>query len=103
MSGYLISTAVLGTKVRDYTPEHQVGLFQGVRMVFVVMLPMVTGPYIGLGATNIMPGPVYINEYGQEAITPGRLIFLFTAIVLILALVPIILLIRKEKKDEAVQ
>ena len=103
MSGYLISTAVLGTKVRDYTPEHQVGLFQGVRMVFVVMLPMVTGPYIGLGATSIMPGPIYIDDYGQEAITPGRLIYLFAAIFLVLALVPIILLIRKEKKDEAAQ
>lgn len=29
MTGYLISTAVLGAKIRDYTPIKEVGLFQG--------------------------------------------------------------------------
>lgn len=101
MAGYLVSTAVLGAKVRDYTPANQAGLFQGVRMVFVVMIPMVTGPYIGLAATSMRPGVPYIDDYGQEVATPSSFIFLFTAIVLVLALIPIILLIRKEKKDEA--
>ena len=101
MAGYLVSTAVLGAKVRDYTPANQAGLFQGVRMVFVVMIPMVTGPYIGLPATSLRPGVPYIDDYGQEVATPSSFIFLFTAIVLVLALIPIILLIRKEKKDEA--
>lgn len=99
MAGYLISTAVLGAKVRDYTPSNQAGLFQGVRMVFVVMIPMVTGPYIGLAATNMKPGVPYIDDYGQEVATPSSFIFLFTAIVLVLALIPIILLVRKEKTD----
>ena len=101
MAGYLVSTAVLGAKVRDYTPANQAGLFQGVRMIFVVMIPMVTGPYIGLAATSLRPGVPYIDDYGQEVATPSSFIFLFTAIVLVLALIPIILLIRKEKKDEA--
>ena len=45
MTGYMIGTAVLGAKVRDYTPVKEVGLFQGIRMIFLVLLPMVTGPY----------------------------------------------------------
>ena len=101
MAGYLVSTAVLGAKVRDYTPANQAGLFQGVRMVFVVMIPMVTGPYIGLAASSMNTDNTYINDYGQTVTTPSSYIFLFTAVVLVLALIPIILLIRREKKDEA--
>ena len=99
MAGYLICTAVLGAKVRDYTPVNQAGLFQGIRMVFVVMIPMVTGPYIGSGVSYINPN-TYINDFGEEVIRPNSLVFLFTAIVLVLALIPIIFLIRKEKADE---
>ena len=101
MAGYLICTAVLGAKVRDYTPANQAGLFQGVRMVFVVMIPMVTGPYIGLGMSSINPN-TYINDYGQEVTRPSSLVFLGTAIVLLFVLIPLILLLRKEKADEQV-
>ena len=47
MTGYMVSTAVLNAKIRDYTPANEAGLFQGVRMIFAVLIPMVTGPYIG--------------------------------------------------------
>ena len=100
MAGYLICTAVLGAKVRDYTPVNQAGLFQGVRMVFVVMIPMVTGPYIGSGVSNINRVEYWNADYQMYELRPNSLIFLFTAIVLVLALIPIIFLIRKEKADE---
>ena len=100
MAGYLICTAVLGAKVRDYTPVNQAGLFQGVRMVFVVMIPMVTGPYIGSGVSNINRVEYWNEDYQMNELRPNNLIFLFTAIVLVLALIPIIFLIRKEKADE---
>ena len=100
MAGYLICTAVLGAKVRDYTPVNQAGLFQGVRMVFVVMIPMVTGPYIGSGVSNINRVEYFNEDYQMYELRPNSLIFLFTAIVLVLALIPIIFLIRKEKADD---
>ena len=98
MTGYLLSTAVLGAKVRDYTPENQTGLFQGVRMVFVVMIPMVTGPYIGQGASMIN-GKTYINEFNQTSIEPNSFIFLFSTIILLFVLIPVILLLRREKQN----
>ena len=99
MTGYLLSTAVISAKIRDYTPSNQVGLFQGVRMVFVVMIPMITGPYIGQGASMIN-GTTYVNEFNQTSIQPNSYIFIFTAIVMLFVLIPIILLLRKEKKNE---
>ena len=103
MAGYLISTAVLGAKVRDYTPANQAGLFQGVRMVFVVMIPMVTGPYIGMAASNINPHYYENPDYdGLLTLTPNSLVFLFAAIVLLFVLIPIFFLLRQEKKDTQV-
>ena len=98
MSGYMIGTAVLGAKVRDYTPPKEVGLFQGIRMIFLVMIPMVTGPYIGQGVSYINKVE-YINEFGRTVIQPNAFIFLFAGIVLALAVIPTIFVIGKEKQN----
>ena len=97
MSGYLCSTAILGSKVRDYIPENRSGSFQGVRMVFVVLIPMVTGPYIGKGVSHIN-GVYYVNEYGYESIQPNQYIFLFAGLIMLLALIPLIILVKKENE-----
>ena len=99
MSGYMIGTAVFGAKIRDYTPKKEVGLFQGVRMIFFVLIPMVTGPYIGQAVSYINKHE-YINEYGRTVVTPNAFIFLFAAIIIGLTIVPTIFIIRKEKKNE---
>ena len=99
MTGYMISTAALGAKIRDYTPENQVGLFQGVRMIFAVLIPMVTGPYIGLGLSNIN-AQTYINEFNKEVTEPNRFIFLGAAIVLLIAIVPLLYMIMMERKNK---
>ena len=99
MTGYMISTAALGAKIRDYTPENQVGLFQGVRMIFAVLIPMVTGPYIGLGLSNIN-AHTYINEFNKEVTEPNRFIFLGAAIVLLIAIIPLIYMIMMERKNK---
>ena len=97
MTGYLVSTAVLGAKVRDYTPKKEVGLFQGVRMIFVVLIPMIIGPLIG-NALCLIGGTPYKNEYGQTVYPPNKWLFLVTGIVFLCATIPVILMIRKEKK-----
>ena len=99
MTGYLVATAVLGAKIRDYTPEKETGLFQGVRMVFVVMIPMVTGPFIGRGVSRIN-GSYAPNEYGEMSVLPNQFIFLFAAITMLLVVVPLLFLIKKEREDD---
>lgn len=100
MSGYMVLTALFGAKVRDYTPEGKAGLFQGIRLLFVVMIPMVTGPYIGQALCNINP-KYYIDDYGQEVLLPNNLIFLGLAVVLALTIIPVIILMKKEKEQNA--
>ena len=102
MSGFLLATAVFGAKIRDYTPENEVGLFQGVRMIFAVLIPMVTGPYIGQGASYIN-GTIYVDDFGQQSIQPNQYIFLFTTIVMVLVFIPLLILIKREKNQEPVQ
>ncbi len=101
MTGYLLATAVLGAKVRDFTPEKEVGLFQGIRMIFVVMIPMVTGPYIGQGASMIN-NEMTEGDFGQWSYAPTPYIFLFAAIAVLFVLIPLIILYKKEKQDEQV-
>ncbi|MFA5481717.1 MAG: MFS transporter [Bacilli bacterium] len=97
MSGYMISTAVLGSKIRDYTPRKEVGLFQGIRMIFVVLIPMVTGPFIG-EAAYMNTAATYENDYGQFVKLPNEYIYIAAAVVLLLAIVPVIILIIKDRQ-----
>lgn len=100
--GYLVLAIQLNASIRDFIPKGMAGRFQGIRMIFMVLLPMVIGPWLGDIAcrnSNI----TYTNEYGVETIVPSAAMFLYAAIVAVLALVPVIILIKKKvfnKKTE---
>lgn len=96
MSGFLLATAVFNAKIRDYTPENEVGLFQGVRMIFAVLLPMVSGPYIGQ-AVSYINGVYYVDDFNQTSIQPNSYIFLFTALGMLFVFIPLFILFKKEK------
>ena len=98
MSGYLISTAVLGAKVRDYTPKNEVGLFQGVRMIFCVLIPMIIGPMVIAEIICRLGGKPYQNEYDVTVYPPNKWLFFVTGIIFLLAVIPVIIMMRKEKK-----
>ena len=98
MSGYLISTAVLGAKVRDYTPKNEVGLFQGVRMLFTVLIPMIIGPMVIAEIICRLGGEPYKNQYNVTVYPPNKWLFFVTGIIFLLAIIPVVLMIRKENK-----
>lgn len=97
MGGYMLVTAALNATVRDYTPADSVGHFQGVRMIFSVLLPMLIGPYIG-SAVIKNSGETYI-ELGQVKNVPTPNIFLAAAITLIPVVIPVIILKVKSRKQ----
>lgn len=95
---YMVLTAVISAIIRDYTPKDEAGSFQGVRMIFAVCIPMVTGPYIG-EACYAFTAETYVNEYMQEVKLPNEFIFLGAAIVLALAFIPAVILMIHHKKE----
>jgi MFS family permease len=98
MFGYIICATVINSLVRDYTPKDKEGVFQGVRMVFQVALPMVTGPYIAQVIVNNLSNETYINDFNVTQKLPPKWIWLFGAGVFTLIFIPIIILIIKNHK-----
>ena len=100
--GLMTFGIVMSAAVRDHTPEDRVGAFQGVRMIFNVLLPMVIGPAAGSAViTRCAPLHAlgtYINDYGESVACPVPEIFLCAAAFAALVLLPAILLKRKGLK-----
>ncbi len=96
--GYVVLQIQLNASVRDYIPEDKVGLFQGIRMIFFVLIPMVVGPW--LGDIAIRSSNFTIEEYGELKEVPSTSMFFFASIVAILIFVPLFLLMKKEPGSE---
>ena len=90
MSGYLNGMAAFGTQLRNYTPEHMAGRFQGLRILSQVLIPGIIGPQIG--AWVLRDAPTVNNSDGTVSFLPSADIFL--AALIILAIVTIALAIR---------
>ena len=96
MSGYMLVTAALSGTIRDFTPDGKAGLFQGIRMIFQVLLPMIIGPYIG--AAVIRGSAETYVELGVTKQVPTPDIFLAAAVVLAFLVIPVTLLKRRDRQ-----
>jgi len=96
--GMLISACCNGL-IRDYTPAGMAGRFQGIRILFQVLIPMVTGPYLGVLAIR-STGMTY-EDLGvvKEVPTPG--IFLMAAAILLLLWAVVALMARRTRGEGA--
>lgn len=97
MSGYMMMTAALGANIRDNTPKDKVGIFQGVRLFYTVLIPMLLGPNIG--TLVIMNSKSTYVELGQVKSVPTPGIFLAAAALLLFTAIPLAALKRMEKKN----
>ena len=99
MSGYMLLSSALTAQMRELTPENQAGHFQGIRMIFTVMLPMIIGPFIGASLIR-ESGETYV-DLGQVKTVPTPAIFIGAAAVLVLLAVPLFFLSREFKRKKA--
>ena len=95
LTGYGFLGIMLNATVRDHTPEDKVGLFQGVRMIFFVLIPMVVGPHIGDLACSLSRSGQYLDETGNLTYEPAPAMFLAAGIVILFTLIPLIALRKK--------
>ena len=95
--GYVSFPAILNSLIRSYIPEGKEGIFMGIRMIFVVALPMCIGPFIG-SALNNAYGEIYYDQFNVANPLPSNYGYLVGLIVLLLVLIPIYFLIKYSKK-----
>ena len=91
--GYASLMILLNAAIRDFTPEDKAGQFQGIRMIFYVLIPMVVGPMLGKTASVSSAVP-YIDEFGVSQLAPTSAMFLWAAAVAALVFVPLVFLIK---------
>ncbi len=103
-AGYGLLTIMLNSTARDYTPEDKTGLFQGVRMIFFVLIPMVIGPEIGDIVCKLKASGTYVGDDGILNYEPCAEMFIAASVVAVFLLIPIIILCKRgiDKKSEEV-
>ncbi len=94
MGGILSLTASFTSTFQNHIPKGCEGRYQGVRMCFTVLIPMMIGPVISL--------LIGLDAMGMngESFVPPYTVFLASAIVAILAAIPIIAMRRLSDKEE---
>ena len=92
MGGFMLSAAAFGASVRDATPTDRAGMVQGLRMIAMVLVPMVLGPFIG--ASVILGANETYTDLGVVRQVPTPWIFPAAAVVAILTVFPMVALRR---------
>lgn len=98
LSGYLGATACFAAEVRNNTPTSRVGLFQGLRIFMVVLVPMLVGPWIG-STVSASGGQIAGFGVTGDGFTPSSMIFLAGAIVSLLVFI-VLAVIRRRAQAE---
>lgn len=93
LAASMVLAASVNGLIKDYIPSGEAGRFQGVRMIFAVMLPMIIGPFIGSSVIK-QSGQTYV-DLGIVKQVPTPAIFLAASLLLLLTLLPLCLL-RKQ-------
>ena len=87
MGGFMLSAAAFGASVRDATPTDRVGMVQGLRMIAMVLVPMVLGPFIG--ASVILGANETYTDLGVVRQVPTPWVFPAAAVGARLTRVPV--------------
>lgn len=96
--GWALFSIATNASVRDFMPAGKVGVFQGIRMIFYVLIPMIVGPFIGNLVCQVS-SVTYTNEYGVVTSAPGAVMFWASAAVAIFILIPVVILKKKYRPD----
>lgn len=91
----ILMTIVLNTWHRNLLPPEARGAYQGVRLIFAVLAPMVLGSAIGSVIIQLFGAPAVID--GRPGVLPPPAIYWASALVVLCALIPVGLLYRRSR------
>lgn len=93
MGSFMLATAAVSATVRNLTPTDRAGQVQGLRMIAVVLIPMVLGPFIGAAVID-GAAETYV-DLGVVKQVPTPWIFPAAAVVTLLIIPPALALTRR--------
>lgn len=91
-----LTSVVRGSWMQDKYPQENIGKFQGVRLIFMVLIPMVIGPFIGSFVIQLYGIPIIID--GEAGYIPTPPLIIVGAIIGLLALIPLFFIKKSEGK-----
>lgn len=95
--GYMCVYQSLMIWVKNLYPEDKRGSFEGIRLLFYVLIPMAIGTTIASPIIKAFGNPV-VNEYGVEGYAPTSILFVIAAAIALLTYIPIYFAHREEKR-----
>ena len=95
--GYVLILQTTTAWAKNLYPEDSRGQFEGVRIVFFVLIPMVVGPSIATAVINRWGIPVTID--GEAGMAPSAILFVLAAVISVLTLIPTVMAEREKKKQ----
>lgn len=96
-AGYVLVTQSMTMWVKQLYPQDSRGQFEGIRVLFFTLIPMIIGTVIGNIIVKNGAGSV-VNEYGITENIPTESIYLWAAILVVAALVPLFFAARRYNK-----
>lgn len=96
-AAFIMMLIVVIARVKNLMPPQNRGQFEGVRMIFMVGIPMIVGPIIGSSIISKYGIPTILN--GIAGFIPTPLLFQVAGTLVLLSLIPLILIGRGREKD----
>ena len=84
--GYVLIMQTTTAWMKNLYPEGNFGQFEGVRIIFNGMIPMVLGPSTANLIIKAFGNPVVIN--GNEGMAPSNVLFFVAGVLSVLTLIP---------------
>ena len=92
--GYVLIIQAMTMWVKQLYPAENRGQFEGVRVLFFTLIPMIVGTIIGNIVIKHGAGTV-VNEYGITENIPTESIFLWAAVLVLLTFIPLYFAARR--------
>lgn len=96
--GYVVFLQTISIWGKELYPEETKGQFEGVRIVFFVLIPMIVAPLIS--NPIIKKSGEIVNSYGITEYLPTEVLFMIAAPVSLLTLIPLVFAARYHRKAQ---
>ncbi|MDO4572063.1 MAG: MFS transporter [Clostridia bacterium] len=97
--GYVLMLQTTTAWVKNLYPEGQRGQFEGIRLIFFVLIPMVIGPAVASMIIKRWGVPVTID--GAAGMAPSSALFFWAAGMSVLTLIPLYFARRERRRSAA--